>query len=65
MRQAGWLTVVGVGAGLVCSVGASMLMRKLLFGVEAWDLPTLGLVALVLGERRWRRVFCRRAERLP
>jgi predicted permease len=49
MRQAGWLTAVGLGAGLACSVGASLLMRKLLFGVEAWDVPTLGLVALVLG----------------
>jgi macrolide transport system ATP-binding/permease protein len=48
MRQAWWLTVVGVGAGLVCSVGASLLMRKLLFGVEAWDVPTLAAVALVL-----------------
>jgi predicted permease len=49
MRQAGWLTVAGVGAGLVCSVGASLLMRKLLFGVRAWDGPTLAGVAVVLG----------------
>ena len=49
MRQAGWLTVAGLGIGLVCSVGASLLMRKLLFGVEAWDVPTLAGVALVLG----------------
>jgi predicted permease len=49
MRQAGWLTVFGVGIGLVCAVGASMLMRKLLFGVAAWDVPTLVGVAMVLG----------------
>jgi predicted permease len=49
MKQAGWLTALGVGVGLVCSVGTSMLMRKLLFGVEAWDVPTLAAVAVVLG----------------
>jgi len=38
-----------VGAGLVCSVGASLAMGKLLFGVAAWDVPTLALVAVVLG----------------
>jgi predicted permease len=49
MRQAGWLTAVGIGFGLVGAVGASMLMRKLLFGVAAWDVPTLAAVAVVLG----------------
>ena len=49
MRQAWWLAVLGVGIGLVCSVGCSLLMRKVLFGVEAWDVPTLATVALVLG----------------
>lgn len=48
MRQAGWLTFAGVGIGILCSVGASLLMRKLLFGVQAWDIPTLIGVALVL-----------------
>ncbi|MFP5235963.1 MAG: FtsX-like permease family protein [Acidobacteriota bacterium] len=48
MRQAGWLTAIGVGLGLACSVGSSLLMRKLLFGVAAWDAPTLAAVALVL-----------------
>ena len=37
MRQAGWLTVAGLAIGMICSVGTSMLIRKLLFGVEAWD----------------------------
>jgi macrolide transport system ATP-binding/permease protein len=49
LRQAGWLTVTGLVFGLACSIGASLLMRKLLFGVEAWDLPTLTAVILVLG----------------
>jgi macrolide transport system ATP-binding/permease protein len=49
MRQAGWLTTMGIVAGLACSVGASLAMKKLLFGVEAWDVPTLAGVALVLG----------------
>lgn len=49
MRQAGRLTAIGIGIGLVCAVGASMGMRKVLFGVQAWDAPTLLVVALVLG----------------
>jgi macrolide transport system ATP-binding/permease protein len=49
LREAGWLTAVGIGAGLVCAVIAATLMRWLLFGVASWDLPTLGLVSVVLG----------------
>jgi len=49
MRQAGWLTGTGLAIGLVCSVGASLLIRNLLFGVQAWDAMTLGCVALLLG----------------
>jgi macrolide transport system ATP-binding/permease protein len=49
MRQAGWLTAAGIGIGLACAVGASMAMGKLLFGVAAWDAPTLAGVAFVLG----------------
>jgi predicted permease len=48
LREAGRLIVVGVGLGLVGSVGAAMLMRKLLFGVPPWDAPTLAVVAIVL-----------------
>ena len=48
MRQAGWLTFAGIGIGLACAVSASMLMDKLLFGVEAWDAATLAVVAVVL-----------------
>ena len=49
LRQAGWLTLIGVGAGLACSIAASLAMKKLLFQVAAWDVPTLALVAVVLG----------------
>jgi len=49
MRQAGWLTVTGLAIGLICSVGTSMLIRKLLFGVQAWDAITLSGVAVLLG----------------
>jgi predicted permease len=48
LKEAGWLTGIGVAAGLLCSMGASTLIRKLLFGVRSWDLPTLAAVAVVL-----------------
>jgi macrolide transport system ATP-binding/permease protein len=48
MRQAGWLTAAG-SQSLVCSVGASLLIRKLLFGVQAWDAITFTCVAISLG----------------
>jgi predicted permease len=49
LREAGWLVGIGVVVGLGCSMGAGILMRTLLFGVRAWDLPTLAGVAMVLG----------------
>ncbi len=49
MRQAGWLIVAGLAIGMVCAVGASLGMRSLLFGVQAWDAVTLGGVAVLLG----------------
>ncbi len=48
MSEAGWLTGVGILAGLACAVGAAALMRKLLFGVEAWDVSTLVGVSVLL-----------------
>jgi ABC-type antimicrobial peptide transport system permease subunit len=48
MRQAAWLTATGLAIGLVCSVGSSLFIRSLLFGVQAWDAVTLSLVALLL-----------------
>jgi macrolide transport system ATP-binding/permease protein len=48
LNEAGRLMVVGIAAGLVCSVAAAMLMRKLLFGTQPWDVSTLAAVALGL-----------------
>ncbi len=48
MSEAGWLTGVGILAGLACAVGAAALMRKLLFGVAAWDVSTLAAVSVLL-----------------
>jgi predicted permease len=48
MREAVWLTGVGVAAGLVCALGAATLMRSLLFGVQAFDAATLVTTAALL-----------------
>ena len=49
LKEAGRLIAVGVTTGVACSVGAAILMRKLLFGTQAWDVSTLVAVALILG----------------
>jgi macrolide transport system ATP-binding/permease protein len=49
LKEAAWLTAVGVVISLVCSVVAATLMRGLLFAVRSWDVPTLAAVAAVLG----------------
>jgi macrolide transport system ATP-binding/permease protein len=49
MKEAAWLTGLGIAIGLVCSVGAATLIRDLLFGVRSWDAITLAAVAIVLG----------------
>jgi predicted permease len=49
MGEAIRLAALGIGVGLLCSVGAAMLMRSLLFGTAAWDAATLLSVASVLG----------------
>ena len=49
LKEAGWLTGAGILAGVLCSLAATTLMRKLLFGVESWDVPTLIVVGIVLG----------------
>lgn len=49
MRQAGWLTVTGLALGLAGAVGGATMIRKMLFGVAAWDAATLAAVAAVLG----------------
>ena len=48
MGEAGWLTGLGILAGMICAIIAGFLMRALLFGVPAWDVPTLLTVAVLL-----------------
>jgi ABC-type antimicrobial peptide transport system permease subunit len=48
LREAAWLTAIGVASGLAASIAAATLMRKLLFGIQPWDAPTLAIVAAVL-----------------
>jgi macrolide transport system ATP-binding/permease protein len=49
LREAGWLTTTGILLGLVCAVVAATFMRKMLFGTQSWDVPTLFAVSMVLG----------------
>jgi ABC-type antimicrobial peptide transport system permease subunit len=49
MGEAIRLAALGIGTGLLCSVGTAMLMRSLLFGTAAWDAATLLSVASILG----------------
>jgi macrolide transport system ATP-binding/permease protein len=48
MNEAGRLAGAGIGAGILCSIGAATLIRGLLFGVQAWDAATLIAVSAVL-----------------
>lgn len=48
LKEAGWLTLIGLAIGLCGSIAAGMLMRTLLFGVRSWDLTVFCAVAAVL-----------------
>jgi predicted permease len=48
LREAGWLTILGIAVGVAGSVGAARLIRSLLFGVDSWDVTTLAAVAAIL-----------------
>ncbi len=48
LQEAGQLIAAGLVAGAAGSVGAAILIRKLLFGVQAWDASTLAAVAALL-----------------
>lgn len=48
LREAGLLTAFGITTGIICALGASTLLRGLLFQIRTWDVSTLGLVAAVL-----------------
>jgi ABC-type antimicrobial peptide transport system permease subunit len=43
------LTLFGIVVGVACSIGAAISIRSLLFGVSAWDVSTLAMVAGGLG----------------
>jgi len=45
--EAAWLVAMGTALGIVCAVAAATLMRRLMFGVQSWDAPTLITVAVV------------------
>lgn len=49
LKEAGRLTAFGLILGLACSLALATLMRGLLFGTSARDVPTLIIVATVLG----------------
>ena len=48
LKEAGWLTAIGIVAGLVSSLAATTPMRTLLFEVRSWDVQTLSAVATIL-----------------
>jgi macrolide transport system ATP-binding/permease protein len=48
MKEAAWLTGIGIVGGLIGSVAAATLVRDLLFGVQFWDIATLASVSVVL-----------------
>jgi macrolide transport system ATP-binding/permease protein len=48
LKEGGRLAVAGIALGLVCSLAATLLLRSVLFGVQTWDVGTLGGVALLL-----------------
>ncbi|HMI52171.1 MAG TPA: ABC transporter permease [Candidatus Saccharimonadales bacterium] len=48
LKEAGYLTTLGIVMGLASAIAAATLMKDLLFGVRSWDVPTLAAVAIVL-----------------
>jgi ABC-type antimicrobial peptide transport system permease subunit len=48
LGEATRLIALGISLGLVGAVAAALLIRKLLFGVQAWDAATLLSVAVLL-----------------
>ncbi|HET9743715.1 MAG TPA: ABC transporter permease [Terriglobales bacterium] len=48
LREAGLLTILGIGVGLLCSLLTARLLGSMLFGVRPWDVTTLLGVSAVL-----------------
>ncbi|HET7618383.1 MAG TPA: FtsX-like permease family protein, partial [Vicinamibacterales bacterium] len=49
LREAGLVIGIGLAAGALFAVFGATLMHSLLFGVTAWDAPTLAAVGVTLG----------------
>jgi predicted permease len=49
LKEAGRLTIVGIVAGILCSIASAAFLRSLLFGTRSWDLQTFAAVVLLLG----------------
>ncbi len=48
LKEACWLAALGIAGGMLCSVAANGLLRRLLFDVSPWDTGTLLTVGVVL-----------------
>jgi macrolide transport system ATP-binding/permease protein len=48
LKEACWLTVLGIGGGILGSAATASLGRSMLFGVSPWDLGTMLAVVCVL-----------------
>jgi macrolide transport system ATP-binding/permease protein len=49
LSEAARLAVLGITAGILCSLAATTLLQSILFGVHSWDIATFASVAVVLG----------------
>ncbi len=49
LRQVSRMTVVGGLLGVLAAVGLGRAAQSLLYGLDGWDLPVVGVVAVVLG----------------
>lgn len=57
LQEAGWMTVIGLAAGLACALALGRFVASLLYGLKAWDPLTLigasGLLLLVALVASW------------
>jgi ABC-type antimicrobial peptide transport system permease subunit len=48
LREAAWLSSIGIAAGLLLAALVAGFLRKLLFGVSPWDPATMAAIAAIL-----------------
>jgi predicted permease len=48
LREAAWLSGIGIAVGLLLAAVATSFLRKLLFGVSPWDPGTMAAIAVLL-----------------